>query len=718
MANTLTPEDLNAGLGIWAYNEDGERYIDFESDKEAVRTYFIDEINTKFRFFHDLEEKLEFLFTHEYYEPEVWERYGVVNDEEGVYIPPAVKGLYKEIYGYKFRFPTYMGALKYYTQYNLQSFDKKNHLEKYEDRVVANALLLGNGDLSLARKIAGSIVRGEFQPATPTFANAGKAQRGELVSCFLLNVSDDMNSIGRTVNSALQLSKRGGGVALCMTDLRESGAPIKQIEGQASGVVPVMKILEDSFSYANQLGTRSGAGAVYLHAHHPDIMKFLDTKRENADEKIRIKTLSLGVVVPDITFDLVRKNEDMYLFSPYDVAKVYGKPMSKISVNEEYYNMVDDARIKKTKISAREFLQTIAEIQFESGYPYLMFEDTVNEANALDGRIFMSNLCSEVTQIQTDSRLKDDLSYAEEGMDVSCNLGSLNIANAMAAGSRFGEVVETAVRALTAVSDLTSIEAVPTVRKANESLHSIGLGQMNLHGFFLKEGIEYGSQDSIAFTDAYFATVAYHAYRASNRIAQESGQVFEGFEKSKYASAHYLAYKYDDFAVVEDVQWLFDKYGIVVPTPEDWEGLAYEIATYGLYNAYLMAVPPTGSISYINNATASIHPVTSPIETRKEGLTGRVLYPQPYVTNENFHDVKDAYELGYEAVIDVYAAATKHTDQALSLTLFFPESATTRDLNKAYIYAWKKGIKTLYYSRIRQDALDGTADESCVACTL
>ena len=718
MANTLTPEDLNAGLGIWAYNEDGERYIDFESDKDAVRAYFIDVINPATRFFHDLEEKLEFLFTKDYYEPDVWEQYGVVVDEDGVYIPPAVKGLYKEIYSYKFRFPTFMGALKFFEQYALRSFNKKEVLERYEDRVVANALLLANGDLALARKIAWSIVRGEFQPATPTFANAGKAQRGELVSCFLLNVSDDMNSIGRTVNSALQLSKRGGGVALCMTDLRESGAPIKQIEGQASGVVPVMKILEDSFSYANQLGTRSGAGAVYLHAHHPDIMKFLDTKRENADEKIRIKTLSLGVVVPDITFDLVRKNEDMYLFSPYDVAKVYGKPMSKISVNDEYYNMVDDARIKKTKISAREFLQTIAEIQFESGYPYLMFEDTVNEANALEGRIFMSNLCSEILQVQTDSVINDDLSYAQEGLDVSCNLGSLNIANAMAAGSRLGEVVETAVRALTAVSDLTSIEAVPTVRKANESLHSIGLGQMNLHGFFLKEGIEYGSPESIAFTDAYFATVAYHAYRASNRIARETGQVFEGFEDSKYASAHYLTEKYADFKVDFDTWDTNNFYGVIVPSAEDWEELAYDIATYGLYNAYLMAVPPTGSISYINNATASIHPVTSPIETRKEGLTGRVLYPQPYVTNENFHDVKDAYELGYEAVIDVYAAATKHVDQGLSLTLFFPESATTRDLNKAYIYAWKKGIKTLYYSRIRQDALDGTADESCVACTL
>ena len=150
--------------------------------------------------------------------------------------------------------------------------------------------------------------------------------RGTVVhNCFLLRIEDNMESIGRSINSALQLSKRGGGVALLLSNIREHGAPIKNIENQSSGVIPIMKLLEDSFSYANQLGARQGAGAVYLHAHHPDIYRFLDTKRENADEKIRIKTLSLGVVIPDITFELAKKNEDMYLFSPYDVERVYGR---------------------------------------------------------------------------------------------------------------------------------------------------------------------------------------------------------------------------------------------------------------------------------------------------------------------------------------------------------------------------------------------------------
>jgi ribonucleoside-diphosphate reductase alpha chain len=202
-----------------------------------------------------------------------------------------------------------------------------------------------------------------------------------------------MTSIGRLQNSALQLSKLGGGVAINLSNLREHGAPIKGIEGQASGVIPIMKMLEDAFSYANQLGSRDGAGAVYLNAHHPDIMAFLDTKKENADEKVRIKTLSLGVVIPDITLQLAAKNKAMYLFSPQDIKKVYGKALADFSVTEHYDEMVNNPKIRKKKIMARELLQRIAEIQFESGYPYIMFEDTVNRANPIMGHISMSNLC-------------------------------------------------------------------------------------------------------------------------------------------------------------------------------------------------------------------------------------------------------------------------------------------------------------------------------------
>jgi ribonucleoside-diphosphate reductase alpha chain len=544
--------------------------------------------------------------------------------------------------------------------------------------------------------------------------------RGTVVhNCFLLRIEDNMESIGRSINSALQLSKRGGGVALLLSNIREHGAPIKNIENQSSGVIPIMKLLEDSFSYANQLGARQGAGAVYLHAHHPDIDRFLDTKRENADEKIRIKTLSLGVVIPDITFELAKKNEDMYLFSPYDVERVYGMPFADISVTEKYYEMVDNARIRKTKIKAREFFQTLAELQFESGYPYIMYEDTVNRANPIDGKITHSNLCSEILQVSTPSVFNEDLSYATVGKDISCNLGSLNIAKAMDSPD-FAQTIEVSIRALTAVSDQTHIWSVPSIEQGNNDSHAIGLGQMNLHGYLAREQIFYGSEEGVDFTNIYFYTVLYHALRASNRIAIERGSHFKGFEKSKYASGEFFD-KYLDQVwepKTSKVRRLFDDAGIHIPTQDDWRRLKESVQANGIYNQNLQAVPPTGSISYINHSTSSIHPIASKIEIRKEGKIGRVYYPAPYMTNDNLEYYEDAYEIGYEKIIDTYAAATQHVDQGLSLTLFFKDIATTRDVNKAQIYAWRKGIKTLYYIRVRQMALEGTEVEGCVSCML
>lgn len=1086
---------LNAEVNL--LNEDGE--LQLEKDQEALREYFLTNVNPNTVFFHTLQEKLDYLVENGYYEGELLDEYS----------PEFIKELFQRAYGYKFRFKSFLGAFKYYTQYTLKTFDGKRYLERYEDRVVMNALYLGDGDEEFAKNVLDEMMTGRYQPATPTFLNAGKKQRGELISCYLLRTEDNMESIGRVINSSLQLSKRGGGVGINLTNLRETGAPIKKIENQASGIVPVMKILEDSFSYANQLGARQGAGAVYLNVHHPDVLLALDTKRENADEKIRIKTLSLGLVIPDITFELAKRNEEMFLFSPYDVEREYGKAFSDISVTEEYYNMVNNPNIRKKSISARKLFSTIAEIQFESGYPYIMYEDTVNRANNIDGRISMSNLCvtgdteiltdkgyknvrelfdtqedfdvvvdrrardmnlekngvslekstkmfkteqdaeitkletkegfslratpwhkmyvkreddlvkiplkevvvgdkilvqsaegqfggesnvdlaylagaiaadgtiwetvssagnhlysaklylydkkrelaekieesmakvlkgredllqrqstltpkyvrsdperwnvssaplakvfqevgfdqeskltvpefvkkgdretqlaylsglftfdgcitgdgpsiqitsinrellegvqrllinlgvfgriykaseemadtlpgpdgepteytrkpswrlyingkrdgqrlydllewgswqeeamkdivseyrsdkiynthnflatvsslkadgvedvydvtvengnsvifngiatgqcSEIFQVSTPSEYNPDGSYKHVGRDISCNLGSLNVFNAFNSPD-FEKTVETAVRALTTVSDFSNIETVPSVQNGNEKSRAIGLGQMNLHGFFAVNEIFYDSPEALDFTNVYFYTVLYNAIKASNKLAKETGESFYEFEKSKYASGEFFdKYIEKDWGEIktDKVREIFEESDLKIPTVEDWKELKKEVMEHGMHNAYLLAIPPTGSISYLSSATSSIHPVTSPIEKRKEGFVGRVYYPAFGLTNDNIHYYKDAFALGPEPIIDLYAAATEHTDQGLSLTLFFPDTATTRDLNRAYIYAFTKGIKSIYYIRVKQKALDGTEIEDattyCESCML
>ncbi|MEE4404753.1 class 1b ribonucleoside-diphosphate reductase subunit alpha [Enterobacter mori] len=696
---------LNAMLTLY----DREGRIQFGKDHDAVDAFFAAHVRPNTVTFGSQHERLDYLVKEGYYEERVLTRYDRT----------FVVKLFERAHASGFRFQTFLGAWKYYTSYTLKTFDGKRYLESFEDRTVMVALTLAQGDEAQAERLMEEILSGRFQPATPTFLNCGKAQRGELVSCFLLRIEDNMESIGRAVNSALQLSKRGGGVAFLLSNLREAGAPIKRIENQSSGVIPVMKMLEDAFSYANQLGARQGAGAVYLHAHHPDILRFLDTKRENADEKIRIKTLSLGVTIPDITFRLAKENAEMALFSPYDIERIYGKAFGDVAINDLYDELVADDRIRKKYINARDFFQRLAEIQFESGYPYIMYEDTVNRANPIAGRINMSNLCSEILQVNSASTYDENLDYADIGKDISCNLGSLNIAHTMDSPD-FGRTVETAIRGLTAVSDMSHIRSVPSIEAGNAASHAIGLGQMNLHGYLAREGIAYGSPEGLDFTNLYFYTVTWHALHTSMMLARERDQRFAGFEQSRYASGEYFSqYLEGDWQPkTEKVRELFARAGIVLPTREMWQQLRDEVMRYGIYNQNLQAVPPTGSISYINHATSSIHPIVSKIEIRKEGKTGRVYYPAPFMTNENLALYQDAYEIGPEKIIDTYAEATKHVDQGLSLTLFFPDTATTRDINRAQIYAWKKGIKTLYYIRLRQLALEGTEIEGCVSCAL
>ena len=696
----LTYNDLNAQLNMPV---DGA--INIRADRQAARAYHLEVINPHTRFFHSLEEKVRYML-----DQELWNKATVE-----MYDFDKFKSLFKRAHAHKFRFKTLLGAMKFYEGYALRESTQDEegrytttYLERFEDRVVMTAIHLSEGDYRQAQDLVDIIIDGRFQPATPTFLNAGRAKGGEMVSCFLLRVEDNMESIGRAVNSSLQLSKRGGGVGLLLTNLREMSAPIKNILNTSSGVVPVMKMLEDAFSYANQLGQRQGAGAVYLNAHHPDIMTFLDTKRENADEKIRIKTLSLGVVIPDITFHLAKDNKDMYLFSPYDVERIEGKPFADLSVTENYDKWVEDPRITKKKIKARAFFRTLSELQFESGYPYCLFEDTANRFHTMKhiGKVNLSNLCSEIAQVNKASVLNDDLTYDEIGADISCNLGSLNVKKMLdLTRDEFVDTVQVAVRALTAVSTMTNIDSVPSVREGNNLSRAIGLGQMNLHGALAHHGLRYGSEEALKLWDNYMALVTWAAMCESAELAREIGET-PYFDGSEYATGEW--WERVPRAHLERAESLEILPGLEAPDADDWNDLHLKISQYGMANAYLQTIPPTGSISYINNSTSSIHPIVNKVETRKEGKVGRVYYPAPHMRSDNLHLYEDAYEIGPERVIDTYAVSQQWVDQSQSLTLFFPDTATTRDLDKARIYAWRKGIRTMYYVRLRQMALDGT----------
>lgn len=694
--------------------------IPLNKDKEALDAFFKENVIPNTKAFPSVTEKIKFLLEHDYIESEFIKKYTFDFIEE-------LAALIKEE---KFQFKSFMAAYKFYQQYALKTNDGEYYLESLEDRVMFNALYFADGNEDLAKDLAIEMINQRYQPATPSFLNAGRSRRGELVSCFLIQVTDDMNSIGRSINSALQLSRIGGGVGITLSNLREAGAPIKGYAGAASGVVPVMKLFEDSFSYSNQLGQRQGAGVVYLNIFHPDIIAFLSTKKENADEKVRVKTLSLGLTVPDKFYELARQNEDMYLFSPYDVEREYGVAFNYIDITEKYDELVANPKITKTKIRARDLETEISKLQQESGYPYIINIDTANKANPIDGKIIMSNLCSEILQVQKPSIINDAQEFVEMGTDISCNLGSTNILNMMTSPD-FGRSIKAMTRALTFVTDSSQIEAVPTVKNGNQQAHTFGLGAMGLHSFLAKNHIEYGSPESVEFTDIYFMLMNYWTLVESNNIARERQTTFVGFEKSKYAAGSYFdKYVTGQFVPKSDlVKELFKDH--FIPQASDWEALRQAVQKDGLYHQNRLAVAPNGSISYINDCSASIHPITQRIEERQEKKIGKIYYPANGLSTDTIPYYTSAYDMDMRKVIDVYAAATQHVDQGLSLTLFLrselpkelyewktESKQTTRDLSILRNYAFNKGIKSIYYVRTFTDDGEEVGSNQCESCVI
>ena len=694
--------------------------IPLNKDKEALAAFFKENVEPNTLTFATAMDKINYLIENDYLEEEFIKKYR----------PAFIEDLYQFLDEQHFTFKSFMAAYKFYSQYALKTNDGTAYLERYEDRVAFNAQYFADGNEELAMSLADEMIYQRYQPATPSFLNAGRKRRGELVSCFLIQITDDMNAIGRGINSALQLSRIGGGVGITLSNLREAGAPIKGYEGAASGVMPVMKLFEDSFSYSNQLGQRQGAGVVYLNVFHPDIISFLSAKKENADEKIRVKTLSLGVIVPDKFYELTRKNEEMYLFSPYSVEKEYGVPFSYVDITKEYDNLVMNPRIRKTKIRARDLENEISKLQQESGYPYIINIDTANRSNPIDGKIIMSNLCSEILQVQAPSVINGKQEYEVLGTDISCNLGSTNIVNLMDSPD-FGKSVRAMTRALTFVTDASDIDVVPSIQNGNALNHTIGLGAMGLHTYFAKNQMEYGSPESLEFTDLYFMLLNYWTLVESNAIAKEKGEVFHNFEKSAYADGSYFTdYIQGDYQPKsEKVKALFE--GVFLPTGEDWAALAQTVKETGLYHQNRLAVAPNGSISYINDTSASIHPITRMIEERQEKKIGKIYYPAPYLSNETIGYYKSAYDMDMRKVIDVYATAQKHVDQGMSMTLFMrsdiPEGLyewkettkqTTRDLNILRHYAFHKGIKSIYYVRTFTDDAEEIGSNQCESCVI
>ena len=680
-------------------DENGE-IKSLNKDKDAVRSYFLNYVNKKTQFFHSLEEKIEYLIENEYYESRIFKPYTMKQIHE----------VYNIAYKAKFRFPSYMGAFKFYNDYALKSRDGNNFLERYEDRLSVNALYHAGGDFQKAKRIIHSLISQDFTPATPTLLNTGKRHRGEFVSCFLMEAGDSLNDISRISEFSMQLSKIGGGVSINLSNLRAKGESIKGIPNVCKGVVGVMKLLDNNFRYADQMGQRTGAGAVYLNVFHSDIEDFLQTKKLNADDDIRVKTLSMGVVIPDKMIELAKENKDMYVFYPHTVFKEYNIDFADISIdmNKWYDILVENPNVRKRKISPRKLLDQIASLQGESGYPYIMFSDNVNNANPLKDKVKFSNLCTEILQPTItshygdyDKRDKDDI-----GMDISCNLASGHMGN-MIKHNSIRETVRSAMDIMNSVSKVTHLGYVPAVAKANKLNRSIGLGIMGHHGFISEKYISYGSEENLDLIDVFFNTLNYYSLEYSMELAKDSGEKFYKFEESKYADGSYFKGRGEILPKTEKVKEIFKN--IKIPSDLEWKELKTNVMKYGLYNSHRLAVAPNGSIGYVMSATPSLTPVKQLVEERTYG-NSKTYFPMPALKDASFM-YETAYKMDNFKIIDVIATAQKHVDQGISFELAITSDETTRDLQKYYLYAHYQGIKTLYYTRTQKLKIDEC--ESC-----
>lgn len=676
-------------------------FYDLEKDQEALKVY-LEEVQEHTKEFPTELDRLSWLVENDFY-----------FDCFALYDEHFLKDISAKAYTYDFKFASYMAATKFYQSYALKTNDKKTYLENYEQHMVIVALYLAQGDNYFALELLDTLMTQVYQPATPTMLNAGRSRRGELVSCYLLSLDDSLNSINYNEGVARTLSKYGGGVALNLSRLRARGESIKEVENCAKGVIPVAKSLEMSFQYADQLGQRPGAGAVYLNIFHADLPEFLDTKKVNADEGLRLATISTGLIVPDKFMELAKKNQPFYMFYPHNVYKTYGIHLDDMNMSEMYDVLVANPNIKKREGSARDILNQVAKMQLQSGYPYLMFKDNANKVHALKeiGDIHQSNLCVEIMQLQEVSEIGN---YGEEWdikRDISCNLGSLNIANVMEHKNIY-EAVFAAMKALTSVSNMSHVDNAPGVIKANDELHSVGLGVMNLHGYLAKNLIPYDSDEAKEFADVFFAAMNYYSILASMHIARKTKTTFKDFDKSEYANGNYFTkYLENDYLPQSPiVAKLFE--GIDLPTKENWKTLAKRVKKHGLYHAYRLAIAPTQSISYVQNATSSVMPIVDLIERRAYGDM-ETYYPMPFLDEVTATVYQSAYTIDQMKLIDLISVIQGHVDQGISTILYVNSTTSTRELARLYAYAHHKGLKSLYYTRNKLLSV-----EECTSCSI
>ena len=544
--------------------------------------------------------------------------------------------------------------------------------------------------------------------ATPTLSNARKPYH-QLSSCFIDTVPDSLEGIYRSLDNFAMVSKFGGGMGMYFGKVRAAGGDIRGFKGVAGGVIRWMKLVNDTAVAVDQLGMRQGAVAVYLDVWHKDLPEFLQLRTNNGDDRMKAHDIFPAVCYPDLFWKMAKEdlNQPWYLFCPHEIKTIKGYSLEDCYGEEwerKYRDCINDQRLSRRVITLKDIVRLVLRSAVETGTPFTFNRDTVNRANpnGHKGMIYCSNLCTEIAQnmapsesVSTEIRTHEGdtvvVKTIRPGDFVVCNLASLSLGHLPLDDSEaLRQKVATVVRALDNVIDL-NLYPVPYAQITNHRYRSIGLGVSGYHHALALRGIRWESEEHLQFVDQLFEQINFAAIEASNQLAREKGS-YTHFEGSDWQTGTY-----------------FTKRGY---RSARWQALAQQVATYGMRNAYLLAVAPTSSTSIIAGTTAGIDPVMKRffLEEKKGAMLPRVA---PALSPKTFWVYKAAHLLDQKWSVRAAGIRQRHIDQAQSLNLYITNEFTMRQVLNLYLLAWECGVKTIYY--VRSKSLEVEECESCAS---
>lgn len=544
--------------------------------------------------------------------------------------------------------------------------------------------------------------------ATPTMSNARKPFY-QLSSCFIDTVDDSLEGIYKSLDNFAQVSKFGGGMGIYIGKVRALGSAIRGFKGASGGIIPWVKLFNDTAIAVDQLGVRNGSVAIWLDAWHKDMPEFLQIRTNNGDDRKKAHDVFPGLCYPDLFWKLAETNidADWYMMCPHEIKTVKGYSLEDFygsEWEEKYYECVNDDRIDKRIMSVKDIVRLIIKSAAETGTPFAFYRDTVNRMNPNkhNGMIYSSNLCTEIMQNMSPMKINKAEIIDENGEYtvnqkissgdfVVCNLSSIVLGNVDVCSEKEMEyVVETQIRAMDNVIDL-NYYSVPFAEITNKKYRAIGLGTSGYHHMLANNRIHWTEERHKEFADEVYERINYYAVKASMKIAKEKG-AYGLFKGSDWENGRYFELRdYKD---------------------EKWCKLREEVKENGMRNGYLFAVAPNGSTATIAGTSEGVDPVMARfyLEEKKGSIIPKTA---PNLSDDNYWYYNSAYNIDQKWSVQMNGIRQRHIDQGQSFNLYITTNYTMRQIMNLYIEACKCGVKSIYY--VRSKSLEVTECESCSA---